>query len=126
MTTVRKIQTHQATVRWHQGLVDLQVGWATTQSLYVDTPLGRVEVEGFKSTLLAEKLDRVNVLVATIVTSTRLALGVLVGHGRAKSVEYSAGGDILGGDQDNGLPLALNFLGLEDRAVSQCGTIQRI
>lgn len=118
VTTVRKVQAHQTTVGWHQSLIDLQVGWATTQGLYVDAPLGRVEVEGFEGTLLAKKFNLVNVLVSAIVASTRLALGVLVGHGRAKRVEDSTGGDILGGDQDNGLPLALDLLGLESEAVS--------
>lgn len=117
VTTVRKVQTHQTTVRWHQCLVDLQVGWAATQGLYVDTPLGRVDVEGLESTLLAQELDLVNVLIATIVAGTRLALGVLVGHGRAKSVEDSTGGDILGGDEDDGLPLALDLIGLARKEV---------
>lgn len=110
VTTVRKVQTHQTTVRWHEGLIDLQVGWAPTQGLHVDTPLVRGEVEGFKSTILAKHLDLVDELVATVVTSTRLALRVLVGHGRAKSVEDSTGGDILGGDQNDRLPLALDLV----------------
>lgn len=128
VATVRKVQTHQTTVGRHQGLVDLQVGWATTQSLYVDAPFGRVETEGLKSTLLAQKLDLVNVLISAIVASPRLALGVLVGHGRTKSVEDSAGGDILGGDQDNGFPLALDLIGLEGEHVSHCceGCIDRM
>lgn len=78
-----QIETHETAVGRHDGLVDLQVGRAATEALDVDTPLLVVEVEGIKSTALAEQLDLVNVLVATIVTSTGVALGVLVGHGRA-------------------------------------------
>lgn len=111
MATVGEVQTHQATVGRHESLVDLQVGRASTEALDVDTPLGGVEVEGLEGTLLAEKLDLVNVLVATIVPGARETLGVLVGHGRAESIENGAGGDVLGGDQDDGLPLPLDLLG---------------
>lgn len=67
-------------------------------------------MEGLKSTALAKQLDLVDVLVAAIVTSTGVALGVLVGHGRAKSIEDSAGGDVLRGNQDDGLALTLNLI----------------
>lgn len=110
VATVGKVQAHQTTVGRHESLVDLEVGRAPTETLDVDTPLGRVEVEGLESTLLAEKLNLVNVLVATIVPGTRETLGVLVGHGRPKGIENGAGGDVLGGDQDDGLPLPLDLL----------------
>lgn len=113
VTTVREIQTHQTTVGRHQSLVDLQVGRASAQSLHINTPLRVVEVESLEGTLLAEELDLVDVLIATVVPSTRLALGVLVGHGRAKGVEDGTGGDILGGDENDGLPLALDLVALE-------------
>jgi hypothetical protein len=83
VATVGKVKTHEAAVGRHDSLVDLQVGRAATEALDVDTPLLVVEVEGIESTALAEQLDLVNMLVATIVTSTGVALGVLVGHGRA-------------------------------------------
>lgn len=95
VATVRKVKTHQTAVDGHQRLVDLQVGRAARESLDVDTPLGGVEVEGLEGALLAEQLDLVNVLVATVVTGTGLALGVLVGHGRAQGIEHGARGDIL-------------------------------
>lgn len=125
VTTVRQVQTHQTAVRRHQSLVDLQVGRATTEGLNIDTPLLRVEVEGGQSTLLAENLNLVNVLVSTVVTSTGLALGVLVGHGRAKSVEDGARGHVLGGNEDDRLSLALDLVGLKEEKVLehqlQCG-----
>lgn len=110
VATVRQIQTHQTAVDRHQSLVDLQVGRASTVRLDVDTPLGRVEAEGLEGTPLAEQLDLVDVLVATVVASTRKTLGVLVGHGRAKSIEDGAGGNVLGGDEDDRLPLTLDLL----------------
>lgn len=112
VTTVRQVKTHQSAVRRHDGLVDLEVGGRATEALDVDTPLLRVEVEGLKGTLLAEQLDLVDVLVATVVTSTGVALGVLVGHGRTKSIEDGSGGDVLGGNENNRLALALDLISL--------------
>lgn len=106
---MRKVEAHQTTVRRHDGLVDLEVGRATREALNINTPLLRVNVESSQSTTLAEKLDLVNVLVTAIVASTGVAFGVLVGHGRAQSIEDGARGDVLGGNKDNGLALALNL-----------------
>jgi hypothetical protein len=63
------------------------------------------------------------VLVATVVTGTRVALGILVGHGGAQSIEDGAGCDILRSDKQDGLALALDFfLLLEGQmlAYNQC------
>lgn len=113
VTTVRQVKTHETVVRAHEGLVDLQVGRATTQALDIDTPLLRVEVEGLESTSLAGKLNGIDVLVTTIVTSSGVSLRVLVGHGRAKSIKDSTGGEVLRGNQDNGFTLALDFIFLQ-------------
>lgn len=113
VTTVGKVKTHQAVVGAHESLVDLQVGRAAAQALDVDTPLGGVEVEGLESTLLAGDLNGIDVLVTTVVTSTGVTLGVLVAHGRAQSVEDGAGGEVLRGDQDDGLALTLDLLLLQ-------------
>jgi hypothetical protein len=110
VATVGEVQTHQTAVGRHESLVNLEVGRASTEALNVDTPLGRVEVEGLESTLLAEKLNLVNVLVATVVPGTRKTLGVLVGHGRPEGVENGPGGDVLRGDEDDGLPLPLDLI----------------
>ena len=113
VTTVGKVKTHETVVRAHESLVDLQVGRATTEALDVDTPLLRVEAESLEGTRLASKLNGIDVLVTTIVTSSRVTLGVLVGHGRAKSIEDSTRGEVLGGNQDNRFTLALDFFFLE-------------
>ena len=83
MATVGKIETHEPVMWPHDGLVSLQVRGAAAQALNVDTPLLRIKTECLQSTRLAEQLDRVDVLVATIVSGTGVSLGVLVGHGRA-------------------------------------------
>jgi hypothetical protein len=115
MSTVRQVKTHEPVMRPHDCLVNLQVGGATAQALDIDTPLLRVEAECCESTRLAQKLDGVNVLVSAVVAGTGVALGVLVGHGRAERVKYSAGGNILRGDEENGLALTLDFLLLRSR-----------
>ena len=98
-------------------MVDLKVGRTATQALDVDTPLCRVKVERLKRTPLAQCLDLVNMLISTIIPGTRVALGVLVGHGRAKGVENSTGCNILGGDEDDGLALALDLVFLDNELV---------
>jgi hypothetical protein len=124
MATVRQVQTHQPAVGRHDGLIHLEVGRAAAEALDVDTPLGTVDVEGLEGTLLAQKLDPVNVLVAAIVASAGVALGVLVGHGRAKGVEDSAGCDIFGGDEDDGLALALDLVFLIGVSIATLGIVE--
>jgi len=116
VATVGEVKTHESAVDGHDGLVDLEVGGAAAQALDVDAPLGRVEVEGLEGTLLAEELDLVDVLVAAIVAGAGETLGVLVGHGRSEGIEDGARGDVLGGDEDDGLALALDliFLHVDD------------
>lgn len=79
----------------HDGLVNLKIGRTTAEALDVDTPPLRVDMECGQSALLAKQLDFVNVLVSAIITCARVALGVLVGHGRAECVENGTGGDVL-------------------------------
>jgi len=109
MSTVGQVKTHQPVVWPHDGLVDLQVGGATAQALYVDAPFVRLKAECLKGTLLAEKLDGVDVLVAAVVSRTGVSLGVFVGHGRTERIKNGARCDILGGDEEDGLALALNL-----------------
>ena len=49
-------------------------------------------------------------LIATVVSGTGVTFGVLVGHGGTERIEDGTGCDILGGDEEDGLALALNFL----------------
>jgi hypothetical protein len=57
MASMRKIKTHKSLVGFHDSLVDLQVGRATTQALNIDTPFLRVQMEGLESTSLAQQLN---------------------------------------------------------------------
>ena len=109
MTTVRQIQAHQPVVRLHDCLIDLEICWATAQRLHIDSPLFRIELEGFQSPLLAQQLYRVDVLISAVVPSSRISFRVLVRHGRAKSVEDCSRRDIFGGNEEDGLSLTLDF-----------------
>lgn len=73
-----EVQTHEPSMRRHDGLVDLEVGRAATQALDIDTPPVRIEVEGREGAALAEELDLIDVLVAAVVTLAGVALRVLV------------------------------------------------
>lgn len=126
VTTVREVKTHQTAVNGHDGLVDLQVGRRSRKALDVDTPLVRIEVEGLESTLLAKKLDLVNVLVATIVTGARKTLGVLVGHGRTESIEDGTGSDVLRSNENNGLALTLDLIFLQEEGVESATEARRL
>ena len=108
-------------MRLHEGLVDLQICRAAAQALHIDPPLLWVEVEGLQRSGLAGKFDRVNVLVTTIVPRARVAFRVFVGHWRAQGVEDSAGGDIFGGNEDDGLALTLDFIFLRQTSVRMRG-----
>lgn len=125
MATVGQIQSHQAVMGAHQSLVDLQVGRATAQALDVNSPLLRVQVEGLEGTGLAGELNGVDVLVASVVTSSGVSLGVLVGHGRTESIEDSTRGEVLGGNQDDGLALALDLFFLRGESASATPLFRR-
>lgn len=47
--------------------------------------------------------------VTTVVSGSWVALRIFVRHGRTKGIEDSAGGDIFGGDENDGLALTLDF-----------------
>jgi hypothetical protein len=110
MSSVRKIQAHQPLMWSHQSLIDLQVGRTTTQALHIDPPLLCVEAERLQCASLTSQLNGVDVLVAAVVSGTRVAFRVLIGHGRAKGIENSTGCEVLRGDEHDGFPLPLNFL----------------
>jgi len=83
--------------------------------LYVHAPILRIEVECLKCPLLAQKLNGIDVLIATIVPRAWVPLRVLVRHGRAEGIEDCSGRYILRGDEEDGLALALDFSSLQQR-----------
>ena len=89
MSSMWKIEAHETVMWFHQSLVYLQVCWASTQALHVDTPLLGVEMECLQRSLLTCELNSVNVLVSTIVSCSWISFRVLVGHGGAKCIEDS-------------------------------------
>jgi hypothetical protein len=101
MTTVWKIETHESVVGSHDSLVDLEVGRTAAQALNIDTPFLGVQIEGLEGASLAGQLNCVNILISTVVSCTWIALGVFVGHGGSQCIEDCAGGNILGGDEDD-------------------------
>jgi hypothetical protein len=105
-----QVKTHETLMGLHNGLVDLEVGRRTRESLDIDTPLIRGEVEGLESTLLTESLNAINVLITTVVTGTGVTLRVLVAHGGSQGVENSLGGQVLRGNKNNGLTLTGDFV----------------
>jgi hypothetical protein len=52
----------------------------TREGLYIDTPFLIIEVEGFKSTLLAQALRLINKFVSTIISKNSDAWLVLLSH----------------------------------------------
>ena len=110
VTAVGEVEAHDALVRPHDSLVDLEVGGRARERLDVDAPLLGVELEGLESTTLAGELNAVNVLVAAVVAGAGVSLAVLVAHGASKGVEDGARGDVLGGDEQDALALALDLV----------------
>ena len=109
MTSMRKIQTHQSIVWSHQSLIDLQVGRTSTQTLHIDAPLLRIEMECLQCSLLTCEFNGIDVLVSAVVSCSWVTLGVLVGHGCTEGIEDGTRGDIFGGDEEDGLSLALDL-----------------
>lgn len=110
VTAMGQIKTHEASVRRHDSLVNLEVGRGTRESLDVDTPLCSIKAKGLESTVLAKSLDTVDVLVTTVVTGTRVTLRILVAHRRANSLNDGLRSEVLRSDQHNGLTLALDLI----------------
>lgn len=67
MTTVGQTETHDAVLRLNEGGESCKVGGRSGVRLDIDTPDFWVEIEGGECTLLADDLDLVNVLVASVV-----------------------------------------------------------
>ena len=111
VAAVGEIEAHEAVVGPHDGLVDLEVCWGAGEGLHVDAPGLGVEVEGFEGALLAEQFDLVDVFVAAVVACAGVSFAVFVAHGRAESVEDGSRGDVLGGDEEDGLALPLDLFG---------------
>lgn len=118
--TRRKIQTHDAVVGSQKSRVHGKVGRRSRVRLHIHAPLVGVQTVSLEGTSLAQNLNLVNVLVATVVTLARVALSVLVGESRAKALHHSLGGQVLTGNQLEARPLSV-FLLLDD--IEQLGVV---
>lgn len=109
VTAVRQVKTHQTVMRLHESLVNLQVGGTSGESLDIDTPLVGFKTKSLQGTGLAGQFDSVDMLVASVVASTGVSLGIFVGHWCAEGIVDGARGDVLRSDEKDGLALTLNF-----------------
>ena len=69
MTTIRKVQAHNAAVRPNQSSVDSKVGRRARIGLNVDTPSAWIQAESRSGTIMGQKLNLVNNFIATIVST---------------------------------------------------------
>mmetsp|Transcript_18526 Transcript_18526/g.33684 ORF Transcript_18526/g.33684 Transcript_18526/m.33684 type:complete len:256 (-) Transcript_18526:42-809(-) len=106
MATMGKVQTHDAVMGLEESSVDAEIGGASRIRLDVDTPLLVAHTESFKGSLLAKKLNFVNVLVTTVVTGIRLALRVLVGKATTQALNDGQACEVFRGNQLDATPLA--------------------
>jgi hypothetical protein len=95
VTTVGKTQTHDSVLRVDQGGESRKIGSRTRVGLDVDTPDLGVEVECLKSSVSAQVLEDVDVLVTTVVSSSGQTLGVLVGQHGAVGLHNGQRGQVL-------------------------------
>jgi hypothetical protein len=126
VSTMGEIESHESVMRSHDGLVDLQICWASAQALYIDSPFLCVETKGSQGTGLTRQLDGIDMLVSAIVASPGIALGVLVGHGRAQGIKDCSRCEVFRGDQDNGLSLTLDFSFLVEYQTQNIDSIEAI
>lgn len=101
ITSMGQIQTHQAIVRSHDCLVDLQIGRAAAESLHIDTPFLSIQMKCFQRSSLACQFDLVYEFVATVVSCSWIAFRVLVGHRRTECIKDGARGEVFGCDKDD-------------------------
>lgn len=97
-------------MRSQQSSVDGKISRRSRVRLHVDTPLVRIQAVRLEGTGLAKNFDLVDVLVAAVVSLARIALGVLVGKGRAEAFHNSLGGEVLTGNQLQTGPLSVLLL----------------
>ena len=95
MASRRKIQTHHAATRSQQTRVHSQVARRSGIGLNVHAPLFRIQMISSQSTLLAQLFDLVDVLVASVITMTRISLRVFVRQTRTQALHNSSGSEVL-------------------------------
>lgn len=78
MSSMSKSKSHDARARLQETCVHSKVCWTTREGLHIDSPLFAIQSESFKGALLAQNLNLIDVLSATVVASSWVTLRVLV------------------------------------------------
>mmetsp|Transcript_41269 Transcript_41269/g.115267 ORF Transcript_41269/g.115267 Transcript_41269/m.115267 type:complete len:251 (+) Transcript_41269:1164-1916(+) len=120
-----EVEAHDPVVGFEQGGVHGEVCRAAGVGLHVDAPLLRVQAERLESAVLAQVLDLVDDLVASVVARPRLALGVLVGERRSERLHARPGREVLRRDQLDRIDLPL-FLLLDQRRHGRIRLLQAL
>merc|ERR1712010_331452 len=113
VAAVRKVERHDAVVGLEERAVDVEVRGGSGEGLDVDAPLFGVQPEGLEGPLLAEALGHIDELVSAVVPRAGVALRVLVGHDGSEGLHDGLGGEVLGRDELEALPLPV-LLVLDD------------
>lgn len=99
VATVGKSETHDSVLRVDERSESGKVGGGTRVRLDVDTPNLGVQVESLESSVSAEVLEDVNVLVTTVVSGTGETFRVFVGQHRSVGLHDGERGQVLRSDQ---------------------------
>lgn len=99
VTTRGETETHDSVLGLEQSGKGSKVGSGSRVWLDVATPDLGVEVEGLESSVSAEVLELVDVLVTTVVSCAWETFRVLVGEHGAVGFHNSQGGQVLGSNE---------------------------
>ena len=85
--------------------------------------IGKACTEQFAQPVNSDLFDGIDMLAATVITATRIALGVFVGQDRALRQKHIAADDVFGRDQFNLVLLAVKLVadGISDGGVGDAG-----
>ena len=97
--TTRQIQPHDAIMRIQQPRIHRKVRRTPRIRLHIHPPLTRIQTIGVQRPLLAQQLDLVDHLVATVVPRVGLPLRVLVGQARPQRFHHGEGREVLRGNE---------------------------
>ena len=110
MTTFGQRHSHEAFARRDQSCEDGKVSRAAREGLHIARPLFRVEIVGLERSLLRQSLNLIDKLVAAVVSSTRVTLGILIRQTGALQLHDVPACEVLRCNQFNAAVLAPLFL----------------
>mmetsp|Transcript_28530 Transcript_28530/g.83979 ORF Transcript_28530/g.83979 Transcript_28530/m.83979 type:complete len:391 (-) Transcript_28530:12-1184(-) len=110
MSATGEVESHDAIVRTEEAGVHRKVGRRAGVGLDVHAPLFRVESVGLEGSFLTERLNLIDHLVSSVVSSVGETLGVLVGQGRSEALHDCPGRKVLGRNELESRPLTVLLL----------------